>query len=149
MDRLENTIRQQQNIKSVNSIVDLLKSANGGNLPQTRSQVDAIVAKIPPDVRATAVPSNVMSLVQIQISQGLSDNAKTAALNNVKSVVASSGPPPGVTVTVTGSPAFSAEMSSSLGKDMGTLIGAAMILMIIVMGILFAYVRYRFMPFCS
>jgi uncharacterized protein len=146
VDRLENTIRQQQNIKSVNSIVDLLKSANGGNLPQTRSQVDAIVAKIPPDVRATAVPSNVMSLVQIQISQGLSDNAKTAALDNVKSVVASSGPPPGVTVTVTGSPAFSAEMSSSLGKDMGTLIGAAMILMIIVMGILFAYVRYRFMP---
>jgi len=146
MDRLENSIRKQQNIKSVNSIVEILKSANGGTLPQSRVQVDAIVAKIPPEVRSTAVPSNVMSLVQIQISQGLSDNAKTAALNNVKSVVASSNPPPGVKVTVTGSPAFSAEMSSSLGKDMGTLIGAAMVLMIIVMGILFAYVRYRFMP---
>ena len=146
MDRLEDTIRQQQNVKSVNSIVDILKSANGGTLPQSRAQIDAIVAKIPPETRATAVPSNVMSLVQIQISQGLSDNAKTAALNNVKSVVTSSNPPPGVMVTVTGSPAFSAEMSSSLGKDMGTLIGAAMVLMIIVMGILFAYVRYRFMP---
>ena len=146
MDRLENTIRQQQNIGSVNSIVDILKSADGGNLPRTRAQVDAIVAKIPPATRATAVPSSVMSLVQIQISQGLPDQAKTAALNNVKSVVTTSNPPPGVTVTVTGSPAFSAEMKSSLGKDMGTLIGAAMILMIIVMGILFAYVRYRFMP---
>ena len=30
---------------------------------------------------------------------------------------------------------------------MGTVIGAVMILMIIVMGILLAYVRYRFMPF--
>ncbi len=146
MDRLENTIRQQQNIKSAASIVDLLKGANGGSLPQTRAQVDAIVAKIPPETRATAVPSNVMSLVQIQINQGLSDNTKTAALNNVRSVVAASGPPPGVTVTVTGTPAFSNEMRSALGKDMGTLIGAAMVLMIIVMGILFAYVRYRFMP---
>ena len=146
VDRLESTIRQQQNIKSAGSIVDLLKSANGGNLPASRAQVDTIVATIPPEVRATAVPSNVLSLVQIQISQGLSDKAKTAALNNVKSVVSASSPPPGVTVTVTGSPAFSAEMSSSLGKDMGTLIGAAMVLMIVVMGILFAYVRYRFMP---
>jgi hydrophobe/amphiphile efflux-3 (HAE3) family protein len=146
LDRLENTMRQQQNVGSVNSIVDLLKSSNGGNLPQTRAQVDAIVAQIPPETRATAVPSSVMSLVQIQISQGLSDQAKTSALNNVKSVVTTSNPPPGVTVTVTGSPAFSAEMKDSLGKDMGTLIGAAMILMVIVMGILFAYVRYRFMP---
>ncbi len=146
IDRLENNIRQQQNIKSVVSIVDLLKSANGGKLPQTRAEVDAIVAKIPPETRATAVPSNVMSLVEIQLDQGLSDNTKTDTLNDVKSVVASSSPLPGVTVTVTGSPAFSAEMSSSLMKDMGTLIGAAMILMIIVMGILFAYVRYRFMP---
>jgi len=146
MDRLEDTIRQQQNVKSVNSIVDLLKAANGGIIPQTRAQVDAIVAKIPPETRATAVPSNVMSLVQIQISQGLSDQTKSAALNNVKSIVASSNPPPGVTVTVTGTPAFSDEMKTALSKDMGTLIGAAMILMIIVMGILFAYVRYRFMP---
>jgi uncharacterized protein len=145
-DRLEKNIRQQQNIKSVVSIVDLLKSANGGKLPRTRAEADAIVAKIPPETRATAVPSNVMSLVEIQLDQGLSDNTKTDTLNDVKSVVASSSPPPGVTVTVTGSPAFSAEMSSSLMKDMGTLIGAAMILMIIVMGILFAYVRYRFMP---
>ncbi|MFA6129314.1 MAG: MMPL family transporter [Bacteroidales bacterium] len=146
MDRLEDTIREQQNVKSVNSIVDILKSANGGTLPQSRAQIDAIVARSPPETRATAVPSNVMSLVQIQINQRLSDNAKTAALNNVKSVVTSSNPPPGVTVTVTGSPAFSAEMKTSMSQDMGTLIGAAMVLMIIVMEILFAYVRYRFMP---
>jgi len=37
-------------------------------------------------------------------------------------------------------------LSSSLGKDMGLLIGGAMVLIIIVMGILFGYVRYRFMP---
>ena len=116
MDRLGDTICQQQNVKSVNSIVDLLKAANGGNVPQTRAQVNAIVAKIPPETRATAVPSNVMSLMQIQISQGLSDQTKSAALNNVKSIVASTNPPPVVTVTVTGTPAVSDEMKKALGK---------------------------------
>ena len=146
MDRLENDVRQQQNIRSAASIVDILKSANGNRLPQSRTQIDATVAAIPPEVRSTAVPSNILSLVQIQLSQGLSDTAKTSALNTVKSVVASSSPPPGTTVTVTGSPAFSKEMSNGLQQNMGILIGAAMVLMIVVMGILFAYVRYRFMP---
>jgi uncharacterized protein len=146
LDQLQGDIRQQQNIKSVNGIVDILKAANHGKLPSTRAEVDTIVATIPPETRATVVPSNVMSLVQIKLNQGLSDKTKTATLNNIKAVVVSSSPPPGVKVTVTGSPAFSAEMSSSLGKDMATLIGGAMILMVIAMGILFAYVRYRFMP---
>ena len=146
MDRLESNVRQQQNIKSVGSIVDILKSANGGKLPQSRAEIDAIVAQIPPETRATAVPSNMLSLVQIQLSAGLSDNVKTAGLNNIHSVVDASNPPPGTTVTVTGSPAFTKEMSSGLSQNMGVLIGAAMILMILVMGILFAYVRYRFMP---
>jgi len=146
MDRLETDIRQQQNIRSVSSIVDILKNANDNRLPQTRPQIDATVEGIPPEVRSTAVPSNILSLVQIQLSQGLSDTAKTSALNDVKSIVSSSNPPPGTTVTVTGSPAFSKEMSNGLQQNMGILIGAAMILMIVVMGILFAYVRYRFMP---
>jgi uncharacterized protein len=146
MDRLESDIRQQQNIKSVASIVDIIKKANGGTLPASRAEIDTIVASIPAEVRATAVPSNVLSLVQIQISEGLSDETKTAGLNNLHSVVDASNPPPGTTVTVTGSPAFSKEMSSGLGQNMGVLIGAAMLLMIVVMGVLFSYVRYRFMP---
>ena len=146
MDKLESDIRQQQNIKSVASIVDLLKSANGGKLPSSRAETDAIVAQIPEETRATAVPSNIMSLVQIQISEGLSDTTKTAGLNNLHTLVDSSNPPPGTTVTVTGSPAFSQEMSSGLSRNMGVLIGAAMLLMIVVMGILFSYVRYRFIP---
>ena len=146
VDKLESNIRQEQNINSASSIVDILKSFNGGKLPQSKAEIDALVAKIPPDIKATAVPSNVMSLVQIQLDQGLSDTSKTNGLNTVKSVVAASNPPPGTTVTVTGSPAFSKEMGEGLQKNMGLLIGAAMILMVLVMGILFAYVRYRFMP---
>jgi predicted RND superfamily exporter protein len=90
-----------------------------------------------------------MSLVQIQLDEGLSEKIRNGALANIQKVVSTSDPTPGTKVTVTGSPAFSKEMSTSLGKDMGMLIGGAMVLIIIVMGILFAYVRYRFCPSCS
>ena len=57
-----------------------------------------------------------------------------------------SDPPPEVRVEVSVYRYFTQQMEASLSSDMGILIGGAMILMISVMGILFAYVRYRFMP---
>jgi uncharacterized protein len=146
MDELETNIRQQQNIESAASIVDLLKSSNGGVLPGSRAEIDRIVGQIPPEVRSTAVPSNLLTLVQIQLSGGLSEDTKKSALHTIESLVDHSDPPLGLKVTVTGSPAFSQQMSKELGTSMATLIGAAMILMVLVMGILFAYVSYRFLP---
>ncbi len=80
------------------------------------------------------------------MSEGLSDDTKTSTLNNIQSLVDNSQPPTGVKVTVSGSPAFSAQMATEMGSQMGVLIGAAMVLMIIVMGLLFSYVSHRFLP---
>jgi len=146
IDRLEGNIRQQQNIKSTYGIVEILKSVNGGVLPNSRAEIDALVTQLPAETQKQAVPSNVLTLVQIQMAEGLSEDVKKATLNNINSVVDTSDKPPGVIVEITGSPAFSQQMQTELGSSMGVLIGGAMILMIIVMGILFAYVRYRFMP---
>ncbi len=146
LDRLEGDIRQQQNIASASSIVDILKSENNGVLPQSKGQIDTLVQQIPEATRQVAVPSNVLTLVQIPLVAGLSDDTKTATLNNIQSLVDSSQPPAGVKVTVSGSPAFTAQMKAAMGSQMGILIGAAMILMVIVMGLLFSYVSYRFLP---
>ena len=146
LDRLEGDIRQQQNIASVSSIVDILKSENNGVLPQSKGQIDALVQQIPAATREVADPSNVLTLVQVPLVEGLSDDTEVAALNNIQSLVDSSQPPAGVKVTVSGSPAFTAQMKAAMGSQMGVLIGAAMILMVIVMGLLFSYVSYRFLP---
>ena len=146
LDRLEGDIRQQQNIASVSSIVDILKSENNGVLPQSKGQIDALVQQIPAATREVADPSNVLTLVQVPLVEGLSDDTEAAALNNIQSLVDSSQPPAGVKVTVSGSPAFTAQMKAAMGSQMGVLIGAAMILMVIVMGLLFSYVSYRFLP---
>ncbi|MGA2120732.1 MAG: hydrophobe/amphiphile efflux-3 (HAE3) family transporter [Methanoregula sp.] len=146
IDNLETDLRQQQNIKSVQSITDVLKAYNGGTLPTTQADTLRIVNTIPESTRSLVYPSNVLTLVQMQITPGLSDNVQTSTLNNVASIIDNSNAPPGVTVEMSGSPAFTQQMRTGLSSNMGILIGGAMILMIITMGILFAYVRHRFMP---
>jgi len=146
IDGLEQNINQQENVVGSASIADLLKSANGGILPQSKGESDRIVSRIPPEVKATAVPSNVLTLVQITLAQGLSEDAKSATLKNVESLIANNGPPPGVKISVSGSAAFSEQMKTEMGSSMAVLIGSAMVLMVIVLGILFAYASHRFLP---
>jgi hydrophobe/amphiphile efflux-3 (HAE3) family protein len=146
IDTLETDFRQQQNIRSAYSIVDVLKSANGGTLPSSRQETDLIVASIPENARSQLVPSNVLTLVQIKLVPRMSDSSQNTVLNTVGSIIDKSNPPPGVTVKVSGTPAFTQQMKAGLGENMGILIGGAMILMVLTMGILFSYVRYRFMP---
>ena len=146
LDRLEADIRQQDHITGTSSIADILKQENNGVLPQTKGQIDALVSEIPPSVQSTAVPSNVLTLVQVKLDQGLSDTTETSVLNTVQQVVDQSNPPAGVTIAISGTPAFNSQMRAAMGSQMGVLIGAAMILMVLVMGILFSYVSHRFLP---
>jgi len=146
MDRLETDIRQQKHVSGVSSVVDTLKSENNGILPQTSGEINALVSQMPPAVKATAVPSNVLTLMQVPLDPGLSDDTEASALNSVQLAVDQSNPPAGVTVDVSGNPAFTAQMKAAMGSQMGVLIGAAMILMVLVMGLLFSYVSYRFLP---
>jgi hypothetical protein len=146
VDNLETDLGQQQNIKSVQSITDVLKAYNGGTLPSSRAETVRIVNLLPQSTRDMVYPSNVLTLVQMKITPGLSDTVQKSVLTNVGNVVDASTAPPGVKVELSGSPAFSQQMSAGLMSNMGILIGGALVLMIITMGILFSYVRHRFMP---
>jgi len=146
IDTLEKDLGQQQHVRSVGSITDVLKAYNGGTLPRTRAETDRILALVPKSTRDLVSPSNVLTLVQVQLTPNLSDDAQKAIITNMGSVVDSSHAPPGVTVELSGSPAFSQQMRAGLMSNMGILIGGAMILMVLTMGILFAYVRHRFLP---
>jgi hypothetical protein len=147
MDRLEGDLRQQRYISSVTSIVDILKQENHGVLPQTKGEIDALVSQIPPSAKAVVLPSNVLVLMEVEPDTGISDKlAQTTVLDTVQQVVDQSNPPPGLAISVSGMPAFHAQLEATMGSQMGVLIGAAMILMVIVMGLLFTYVSHRFLP---
>jgi len=146
VDNLETNLRQQQNIESVQSLTDVLRAYNGGTLPSSKAETERIVNSLPKSTRDLLYPSNVLTLVQLKLTPGLSETVQKSVLANVGSVVDSSTAPPGVKVEISGSPAFSQQMSAGLMSNMGILIGGALVLMIITMGILFSYVRHRFMP---
>ncbi len=143
---MKNRLGQQQNIESTLSVVDVLKAYNGGTLPTSRADTDRIISSLPETTRNRIAPSNVLTMVQISLTPGLSETVQKTVLANVDSVVATTDAPAGVKVEISGSPAFSKQMSEGLSSNMGILIGGALVLMIITMGILFSYVRYRFMP---
>ena len=146
LDSLEDDLRQQRNVKSVASIADLIKQANGGTVPTSAAEVTAIKGSISRSLLDRYVPSNTFTMVQVSLDEGLSKDQSTAALNNVQSLVSSTDVPPGTTVSVTGSSAFQQQMAAEMGTSTGTLIGVAMLLMIVVMGLLFGYVSHRFLP---
>jgi len=146
IDNLETDLRQQQNIRSVQSITDVLRASNGGTLPASRADTERIINTLPKSTRDLIYPSNVLTLVQLRLTTGLSDKVQKSVLDNVGKVVDASAKPPGVRVELSGSPAFQQQMSAGLMSNMGVLIGGALVLMIITMGILFSYVRHRFMP---
>jgi len=146
MNRLEADIRQQQHISSASSIADILKNENNGVLPQSKGEIDALVDKIPAATKKTALPSNILVLMQVQLDAGLSTATEQSVMNNVQRLIDQSDPPAGVTVALSGQPAFTAQMRAAMNAQNGILIGAALVLMVIVMGILFSYVSHRFLP---
>ncbi len=88
-------MRQQQNVESVQSLTDVLKAYNGGTLPSSRADTERIVNSLPKSTRDLLYPSNVLTLVQLKITPGLSDKVQKSVLDNVASVVDSSSAPPG------------------------------------------------------
>ncbi len=146
IDRLLSHIQNQQSVERTSSIVSLLKEGNGGVLPTSSAEVKKIIQNAPPGVVERNLPSHMMTLGVITLIPGLSEDRQKQVLSNIQTIVKTSRPPPGVSVTLSGEQAFSQEMGREMGSSMGTLIMAAMILMVIAVLALFSHVRYALLP---
>ena len=146
IDRLLNHIKNQQSVESASSIVTLLKQGNNGGLPSSSAEISEIIQKAPPEVLRRNLPSNMMTLGVITLIPGLSKNRQKQVLSNIETIVKTSRPPPGVSVTLSGEPAFESEMEKEMGSSMGVLILAAMVLMVVAVLTLFSHVRYALLP---
>ncbi len=146
IDLLEEDIRNERYVAGVSGIVTLMKSANGGEVPSSLAEVATIEAAVPEDLRSRYLPSRLMTITGVTLEPGVSTNAQSQVLAGLDSLISISNPPPGVTVTVSGSPAFQDEMQQEMGSSMGMLIGVAMLLMVLAVMLLFSHVRYRLLP---
>jgi hypothetical protein len=146
LDSIREPIENLQHVSSMTSVADVMKDANGGTLPTSAGEVIAATDKISPSVLKRYVPSNLLTMSMIVLNPGLSMEKKESVMANIISFIDSTTVPPGVSVKLTGEAAFSSEMGKEMGQSMSTLIIAALVLMVIVMGILFSYVSNRFLP---
>lgn len=88
-----------------------------------------------------------MTISIINLEPGVGLDVQKQILGNIETIISISEPPAGVSVTVSGNPAFSKEMGEAMGgAEMGTLILVAMVFMTIAVMLLFSHVRYRLLP---
>ena len=146
IEDLEADLSDERYIAGITGLPDLVKSVNGGVLPQSKAEIDACISAIPADYSAKILPSGTMTLVSVPLETGYPEDAERSIVETVNTVIRLSSPPPGITVSASGSPAFSVEMQDDMQKNMGTLIGLAMLLMVVAMALLFGHVRYRMLP---
>ncbi len=146
LDTIEPALRNLQYVDSVTSIVDVIKPLNNGVLPSSSEEISRLQEQIPDSIKNRLVPSHMMTLAQVTLEPGLSEERNKFVLDNIRSFIDSTNIPPGVTIDITGESAFQDEMQEEMSKSMGILIAAALILMILVLGILFSYVNHRFLP---
>ncbi|MFA5296561.1 MAG: hydrophobe/amphiphile efflux-3 (HAE3) family transporter [Methanoregulaceae archaeon] len=146
IDRVSQDLGNEQYVIGVSGITDLLKQGNGGTLPGSIGEINAIMSQAPPGMIERYLPSNMMTISVIALETGVSSRVQEQVLGNVRTIISLSDPPPGVSVTVSGSPAFSQEMGEEMGSSMGILIMAAMVLMVFAVMLLFSHVRYSLLP---
>ncbi|HRD26125.1 MAG TPA: hydrophobe/amphiphile efflux-3 (HAE3) family transporter, partial [Methanoculleus sp.] len=146
IDNLQEDLRGERYVESVSGVVDALKQANGGILPSSKAEIDAIIAQVPAETVEQMMPSGLMTIGVINLEPGVGLDTQKQVLGNVRSTIAISNPPPGLTVTVTGNPAFAQDMMEDMGTETGTLILVAMVLMVVAVGLLFSHVRYSLLP---
>ncbi|WP_317064896.1 efflux RND transporter permease subunit [Methanoculleus caldifontis] len=146
VDRLEADIADERYVSGTRSLPAAIRPANGGLLPATEAGVAEAIACLPDEIRTRCVPSGTMTLLFVILEPDLSDDAGDRVLATIETLVAVSSPPPGVSVSVSGDPAFDRQMQAAMSREIGTLIGIALALMVIAIGLLFGHVRYRFLP---
>jgi hypothetical protein len=143
IDRIETDIAKGQNVDSVTSITNLLKSANGDILPVSPAEITGAQQRLPSEVLSRFMPSRTMTIAVATLKPGLSQEQQGEVVNNLDTLLRVSDKPPGVSVVLTGNSAFQQQMQTEMSTSMSVLILAAMILMVIAVGLLFGHVRYR------
>ncbi|NYT05281.1 MAG: RND family transporter [Methanomicrobiales archaeon] len=143
LDRIARDCENEQYVSGVTALSDLLAAANGGTLPVSDAAITAAAGRLPEATLSLILPSPSMTIIVVTPEPGMSLASEEALLKALESRIALADTPPGITASLTGSPAFESQMSAEMGSSMGTLILAALALMVVAVGLLFGHVRYR------
>jgi len=146
IDQLSWSLQRERYVASASGITDLIRMMNGGTIPRSTGEISQILDNAPPDILDRVYPSNMMTILIVSLEPGTSSDVRESILRNFETIIGMTDLPPGTTVTLSGDAAFAQQMKEEMRTSMGVLIGAAMILMIIAVMLLFSHVSYRLLP---
>lgn len=131
---------QRRYILGASSIVPLVKEYNGGTIPETQDEIEAIYDEIPEPQKDRYVYGKNMLLLDFNIGNAVSD-IKTEGIEELTEIIQKDiqwmRAPPGVAITITGSSVVYIEVLSALtsGRILMTYLG----LFLVFIGLLVVY----------
>jgi len=133
IDRYDRRMAKTDDVYMVRSPADQIR-AEYGRIPESKTKIEAVIGS--PDY----------TTVQIVTDTGLSQQAERPIYSKAVSTSDWARFPASATVTVTGSAAFSAQLSTLIQQSTQQLLGLAVGLMVLALFFLFRGVRLRLLP---
>ena len=146
IDSLCTDISNEKYVESVQGITETLKLYNGGILPSSETEIKDIIDKIPEEQKDRIFQSEITALCTISLQNDLNEDQEEDVLGNIKAVVDNSGAPPGISVKISGDPAYSKDLQGEMQGEIRVLVGITLLMMLVSIAYLFSYVRYRMLP---
>ncbi|MCL7410308.1 MAG: RND family transporter [Methanosarcinaceae archaeon] len=125
-------VEGRSNVYSVSSIAPIIKSMNGGTIPDNREDIERLYNQIPDMRKKRFIHGNNILLMNLEIGNAVADIGLTGVdelVGVVREDIAWMSPPPGVFVTVTGNSVVFTTVIGSLtsGRVAMTLLGIVMV----------------------
>jgi len=147
--RLSDHMKQVQNVVSVQSLADIVADAeyqsNGIRRIPSKEPIDRILEGAGPVVQRL-MPDRGHSRMIVGMSTSLDDSQRSEILAEINRAVDFAEFPAGYGVTVTGDPAFQAEIQRIMGESNGSILALAGVLMIVALLLVFRHVRWPLLP---
>ncbi|WMW22469.1 RND family transporter [Methanolobus mangrovi] len=122
----------RSHIYGSNSIIDLIKAQNGGEIPESSAEVAALYEQIPDAQKERYLNGNSILLVNLEIGNAMSELG-LMGIGDLSDIVEDDilwmAPPPGAEVTITGNSVVFVEVIGALtsGRTMMTLLGIILV----------------------
>jgi hypothetical protein len=131
-------VNRHNEILGVSSITTLIKSYNNGEIPQTTTQIKAVVDQIPESTSSSYINGNMRTVIQFSLAD-LSMEKSEALVDTVSKDLTWDYPPPGISASLTGSYDMFASLMDDIrnSKTQMTFMGFGLILV----WLLFVYRR--------
>jgi hydrophobe/amphiphile efflux-3 (HAE3) family protein len=129
----QHEVTTRNHINGATSIVDLVKEQNGGTIPETSEEIQAIYDKIPESQKKEYILGHELLTIDLDIGQAM-ENIEITGIKELRDIVLEDitwmQPPPGVSVIITGQSVAMIDIISALtsGRVLMTMLGVGLVL---------------------